>query len=204
MRERGRMQAQPLGIIAAVILFLIGVIPWNISAYAERLSRSDLDSTIEPRCDLCWNPSSSERNPDRLPTFRRHRPPRPPDSRPHRLPKGGYKLVPTQKHSRLSMLRALSRRNTKLLSVQQVFAIDGDTLRIGTDHIRLRGIDAPELTEPGGQAAKQRLEELLRRGPVRIVPRGQDVHGRTVADVFVNGRNVADVLTQEGYAKPRS
>ena len=198
------MKTQLTTITTCLLLCLIVPDPSGPTAYAERLSRSDLDSTIQPRCDLCWNPSSSERNPDRLPTFKRHRPPRPPDSRPHRLPKGRYKLVPTQKHSRLSMLRALSRRNTKLLSVQQVFAIDGDTLRIGTDHIRLRGIDAPELTEPGGQAAKQRFEELLRSGPVKIVPQGQDVHGRTVADVFVNGRNVADVLTQEGYAKPRS
>lgn len=85
-----------------------------------------------------------------------------------------------------------------------MFAIDGDTLRIGTDRIRLRGIDTPELDEPGGQAAKQRLEELLASGPVHVVPRGRDIHDRLVADAFVNGQNVAEILTQEGYAKPRS
>lgn len=85
---------------------------------------------------------------------------------------------------------------------QAIHTIDGDTIRMGPERIRLRGIDTPELSEPGGQAARQRLEQLLQEGPVRIVPHGQDVYGRTVADVFVNGRNVADVMKREGFAKP--
>ena len=84
-----------------------------------------------------------------------------------------------------------------------MFPIDGDTLRIGTDRVRLRGIDTPELDEPGGQAAKKRLEELLRTGPVHIEVHGRDVHDRLVADVFVNGQNVAAIMTLEGYVKPR-
>jgi len=85
-----------------------------------------------------------------------------------------------------------------------LFAIDGDTVRVGSERIRLRGIDTPELSEPEGQAAKQRLEELLRSGPVQIKPHGRDVYDRLVADVFLDGQNVAEMLTQEGYAKPRS
>lgn len=86
---------------------------------------------------------------------------------------------------------------------QPIYTIDGDTLRMGQERIRLRGIDTPELTEPRGQEARQRLEQLLKEGPIRIVPHGQDVYGRTVADVFVNGRNIAEVLKQEGYEKPQ-
>ncbi|MEY4526407.1 MAG: hypothetical protein RL768_126 [Nitrospirota bacterium] len=86
---------------------------------------------------------------------------------------------------------------------QPIYTIDGDTLRMGQKRIRLRGIDTPELTEPRGQEARQRLEQLLKEGPIRIVPHGQDVYGRTVADVFVNGRNIAEVLKQEGYEKPQ-
>jgi len=93
--------------------------------------------------------------------------------------------------------------NRRLPVSQSVHTIDGDTVHRGSERIRLRGIDTPELSEPGGQAARQRLEELLKEGPIRIVPHGQDVYGRTVADVFVDGRNVADVLNQEGYAKLR-
>jgi endonuclease YncB( thermonuclease family) len=82
-----------------------------------------------------------------------------------------------------------------------MFAIDGDTLRIGTDRVRLRGIDTPELDEPGGQAAKQRLEELLRGGPVHVLPRGRDIHDRLVADVFVSGQNLAEILKSEGFTR---
>lgn len=87
---------------------------------------------------------------------------------------------------------------------RQVHVVDGDTFRYGTERIRLRGIDTPELNEPGGQAARLRLETLLRSGPVHIVPHGRDVYDRTVADVYVDGQNVAEMLAQEGYAKSRS
>jgi endonuclease YncB( thermonuclease family) len=82
--------------------------------------------------------------------------------------------------------------------------VDGDTIRYGNERIRVRGFDAPELSEAGGPEARQRLAELLRGGSLTIAPHGQDVYGRTVADVFVNGRNVAELLTQEGYSKPQS
>src|SRR5204863_181550 len=64
------------------------------------------------------------------------------------------------------------------------------------------GIDTPELGRPGARAAASRLAELLREGPVTIMPRAEDVYGRTVADVYVGGRNVADVLRREGFGKP--
>jgi endonuclease YncB( thermonuclease family) len=66
----------------------------------------------------------------------------------------------------------------------------------------LRGIDTPELDEPEGLAAKQRLEALLRSGPMEIIPYGRDVYDRLLADVFVNGQDVAELLAREGYAKP--
>jgi micrococcal nuclease len=59
------------------------------------------------------------------------------------------------------------------------------------------------LTEIEGPAAKQRLEQLLQSGLIRIVPRGRDVYDRLVANVFVNGQNVAETLIAEGYEKPR-
>jgi micrococcal nuclease len=91
----------------------------------------------------------------------------------------------------------------KLLSTLQVRAIDGDTIRVGGERIRLRGIDTPELSELEGPAAKRRLEELLRSGSIRIEPRGRDVYDRLLADVFVNEQNVAAVLAQEGHTKLR-
>jgi len=172
--------------------------PW---ANAERLSKSDLESTLEPHCDRCWYPLPEESNSNRLPAYRPPRHKRPPDSRPQRSPKGRYKLGPKQKQSSLSTLRTQLRRNARLLSTLQMSAIDGDTIRVGQERIRLRGIDTPELNEPEGQAAKERLEALLRSGTVSIVPHGRDVYDRLVADVFVNGENVAEILKREGFAK---
>jgi endonuclease YncB( thermonuclease family) len=41
----------------------------------------------------------------------------------------------------------------------------------------------------------------LHEGTIKIVPHGRDVYGRTLADVFVNGQNVAEVMTTEGYGR---
>ncbi len=79
--------------------------------------------------------------------------------------------------------------------------VDGDTIRVGGERIRLRGIDTPEMSEFEGPAAKRRLEELLRNGEIRIVPHGRDVYNRLLADVFVNERNVAEILRSEGFSK---
>jgi micrococcal nuclease len=203
VRDAWGMKTNRTAIIALLLITFLGVGPWEPWANAERLPKSDLDSTLQPQCDLCWYPTPDEPNSNRLPTYKQQRPRRPPDSRPQRYPKGRYKLVPNQKPSRLSTLRARSLRNTRLLSTLQISAVDGDTIRAGPDRIRLRGIDTPELSEPEGQAAKQRLEALLRNGIVRIVPRGRDVYDRLVADVFVNGQNVAEILKMEGFAKSR-
>ena len=80
---------------------------------------------------------------------------------------------------------------------------DGDTFHAGWLTIRLHGIDTPELGEPKAADATRRLAELLRAGPVTIVPRAEDVYHRLVADVFVRGENVAEVLRREGFEKPR-
>lgn len=89
----------------------------------------------------------------------------------------------------------------RLLSDLQIHAVDGDTIRVGSQRIRLRGIDTPEMSEFEGPAAKQRLEQLLRSGSIRIVPRGRDVYDRLIADVFLNEQNVAEILRREGFSK---
>ncbi len=92
---------------------------------------------------------------------------------------------------------------SQTLDSWKIRLIDGDTFAYGAQRIRIRGIDTPEKSESGGFEATQRLELLLHEGPVTIVPEALDKYGRTVADVYVDGRNVAEVLKAEGYAKPR-
>ena len=184
-----------------MMLCVIGVAAFRPgSAQASRLTTSGGESTIQKNCDLCWSPSITESSPPS--TLQPHRQHHPSGSRPHRLPKGRYKITPYQKHAQSSALGRISGR--RIPTSQLIYPIDGDTLRMGSERIRLRGIDTPELTEPRGPEARQRLEQLLKEGPISIVPHGQDVYGRTVADVFVNGKDVAEVLKQEGFAKPQS
>lgn len=69
-------------------------------------------------------------------------------------------------------------------------AIDGDTLVCDRQKIRLTNVYAAELTEPGGTAAKRRLQAIVRGGEVNIRPHGRDRYGRILAEVYVNGRRI--------------
>lgn len=57
------------------------------------------------------------------------------------------------------------------------------------------------MSELQDSAAKWWLEKLLRRGLIRIEPHGRDVYDRLVADVFVNGQNLSEILRNEGFSK---
>ena len=90
-------------------------------------------------------------------------------------------------------------------------AIDGDTVAFGRDRLRLVGFDAPETTyqarcpeeKAHGVVAKARLQELLTRGPVRVVKvKGRDKYRRILALIYVGGESVGDVLIREGLAVP--
>jgi len=94
-------------------------------------------------------------------------------------------------------------QEARLLDEWRIRLIDGDTFAYGADRIRIKGIDTPEVSESGGFEASQRLDLLLREGPVMVIPQALDVYGRVVADVYVNNQNVAEVLKEEGYAKSR-
>ena len=71
-----------------------------------------------------------------------------------------------------------------------VEVIDGDTFRTAANRIRLANVDAPELNEPGGQAAKRELERLIGGKEVIYEEKARDPYGRIVAQVWVNGTDV--------------
>jgi hypothetical protein len=91
----------------------------------------------------------------------------------------------------------------RLLQQGEIRLIDGDTFAVGSERFRIRGINTPETTEAGGFDATQRLDLLLHEGPVLVIPYGQDTYGRTLAEVYVNNRNVADVMKEEGHDKKK-
>ncbi|WP_375573421.1 thermonuclease family protein [Ahrensia marina] len=86
--------------------------------------------------------------------------------------------------------------------------IDGDTIRLHNERIRLVGIDAPELFDSGCEAeralalrARDRLSELLSSEPWRVVPDGTDRFGRTLANVRLERDWAGSVLVREGLAQ---
>lgn len=85
--------------------------------------------------------------------------------------------------------------------------IDGDTIRLGAETIRLRGLDAPELHGRCAQEitlafrAAERLRAIVAAG-ITIDRAGSDRYRRTLATVRDSrGRDVAAVLISEGLAR---
>ncbi len=96
-----------------------------------------------------------------------------------------------------------------LLSSNQIAVIDGDTIRVGHERVRLLGIDAPEFPghcrkgracAPGDPSASKRNLKALLTGSVRIIPVARDRYGRVVAQVYSGGRNVACEQLRAGQA----
>ena len=72
------------------------------------------------------------------------------------------------------------------------WVIDGDTIPIGSQKIRLQGINAPELDEPYGKQAKWALHTLVKGQTVTAQPNGEKSYDRIVAKCFLeNGRDLA-------------
>jgi endonuclease YncB( thermonuclease family) len=75
---------------------------------------------------------------------------------------------------------------------------DGDTLRLTNgsreEKIRLCGIDAPELDQPGGIAARDRLQALLFNRTIKPYFLEKDRYQRTVAELFTVDDDNQEVL----------
>lgn len=87
--------------------------------------------------------------------------------------------------------------------------VDGDTIAVGTERVRIMNIDAPESYQPhcerelvAGLKAKERLAALVRSGPLAIVRSGEDRYRRTLARITASGRDVGETLVREGLALP--
>ena len=82
--------------------------------------------------------------------------------------------------------------------------IDGDTFDVSGwkwqgqegDRVRPTGYDAPELTEPGGQAAKDKLSTLILGETVELGTAYRVDRGRLVCDVSFQGKNLADYFPE--------
>jgi endonuclease YncB( thermonuclease family) len=88
--------------------------------------------------------------------------------------------------------------------------VDGDTIWLQGENIRISDIDAPETHEYGCQAEKelgdratQRLLELVNGGLITLqgIDRDTDTYGRKLRLVLVDGKSVGDTLVSEGLAR---
>ncbi|WP_321478238.1 thermonuclease family protein [uncultured Paludibaculum sp.] len=83
---------------------------------------------------------------------------------------------------------------------------DGDTITImlagKQAHVRLDGIDCPELGQPFGHKARERTAELAFGRTVTVrAEKSRDRFGRVLAQVILpDGRNLNRQLVKEGYA----
>lgn len=82
---------------------------------------------------------------------------------------------------------------------------DGDTLRVTDSHgakhkIRLAYIDAPELQQAHGHAARQALSEAVLGQTVAVEVFETDRYKREVAKVNLNGRDLSLAQLEQGHA----
>lgn len=66
--------------------------------------------------------------------------------------------------------------------------------------VRLDGVDAPEGCQDWGRQAHEALAEFVLGKPVRLVTKGRDTYGRTLATAYVDTLNVNERMVAEGHA----
>ena len=81
--------------------------------------------------------------------------------------------------------------------------IDGDTFDVTPgwewdgkkgSRVRIANLDAPELSQKGGQAAKTKLKNLIEDKDVELKNAVTLSYGRLVCDVYYNGKDVKILL----------
>ena len=85
------------------------------------------------------------------------------------------------------------------------YVIDGDTVVLSDGrHVRYLRIDTPERGEPGFDEARRANERLVLGKEVTLSFHKErfDTYGRTLAEVFVDGQSVTQLLLDEGHDKP--
>ena len=82
---------------------------------------------------------------------------------------------------------------------------DGDSIVVLDDmhrqyQVRLGGIDAPEHSQPYGQASKRALARMIFGQTVHVVWEKTDPYGRTVGKVLLDGQDINLRQIESGYA----
>jgi len=95
---------------------------------------------------------------------------------------------------------------TEAYSARASIVSDGDTLWVDPDggglprKLRLQGVDAPEICQLGGVAAREALRALVMHHTLKVRVTYFDDYGRGLAHIEVDGQDVAAALVRQGQA----
>ena len=86
------------------------------------------------------------------------------------------------------------------------YVVDGDTVRVRPSDggkpisIRIDGIDAPEICQPGGTVARDALKRRVLGQRVMVQGKVRDVYGRQVARIVLDDQDQGEWLVTQGLA----
>lgn len=86
------------------------------------------------------------------------------------------------------------------------YVVDGDTLYVrplsggAARSVRVRGMDAPEICQNGGPAARDALQARLLQQQVQVHGQGTDDYGRELGMVYLGTEDVGHWMVQRGLA----
>ena len=80
-------------------------------------------------------------------------------------------------------------------------AIDGDTIIINNYRIRLNGVSAPELSEEGGNEAKQAMQKILENKTIKCSLSGRKSYERYIGVCWIGAVDVGALLVLQGFAR---
>jgi micrococcal nuclease len=84
--------------------------------------------------------------------------------------------------------------------------VDGDSVHVrptqggAVRKIRIIGMDAPEICQAGGVAARTALHERIHQRAVTVSAQGVDVYGRDLAVIYLSQEDVGQWMVQRGHA----
>lgn len=106
----------------------------------------------------------------------------------------------------LGLLTAIGIGAAEVYSARASIVSDGDTLWVAPDiggaprKLRLQGLDAPEICQSGGLAARDALRALVMQRRLNVQVNYVDDYGRGLARIEVDGQDVGAVLVRQGQA----
>ena len=104
----------------------------------------------------------------------------------------------------------ISLGSNNAFSGQKIKVIDGDSIELNGERIRLEGIDAPEYTQycfdykkekyDCGIKSKEYLEKIVMVEDFYCESMGKDKYNRTLSVCYANGQNVNEAMLAAGWA----